>query len=160
MPAQWTHSARQRRKSWPPMKVRNPEWGYLMKLDKSGRRRVHVPRMGPGAFFLRSCRLNPVIVSHTSDWVTTIEQYMTRNPKCFAINTTGDGCADLTSSRIVNMLVWFRKVEPLIKKYNWLFLCFSQYWPEDSPSNPIERQWAFICRSLCNLHGDQRLCGG
>ena len=91
------------------------------------------------------------ILTHASDWEDTVRSYMEDNPNTCAINTTGDGCSDLSSTRIVNMLAYWKRLKPLMIQYNLVLVFFSQFWPEDSPSNKIERNWAYEAKKLINL---------
>lgn len=69
------------------------------------------------------------------------------------VNTCGDGCQDLTCSRIPNMICYFDKVVELTREFNQtVYYHFGQYAPNDSPSNQIERTWASESKKLAGLH--------
>jgi hypothetical protein len=146
---------RPRANSWPFVEAKS-DVNFETTVDAKGRVHVACPRMGPANLFLRSNKYNPVsIATHVVDWVKTFTAYMglqqgSPHPTV-AVSTTGDGCQDLTSSRIVNMLLWWLAIRPLMVTYNLVYAIFGQFWPDDSPSNDIERKWAWISKELCNL---------
>ena len=121
--------------------------------DSVGRNHAFVSALGPATLYLRSVKFNPVtIATHVSDWERMVQAYLTSHPRAFAVDTCGDGCQDLTCSRVPNMICHFDAFLKLTKEFPRVFFAqFGQYAPDDSPMNAIERMWAAESKKLRGL---------
>jgi hypothetical protein len=122
--------------------------------DAVGRNHAHVSALGPAQLWLRSVKYNPVsIVTHVSDWERMMQSYFTSHRRAYAVNTCGDGCQDLTSSRVPNMICHFDAFLRLRKLFpRFVYAQFGQFAPDDSPLNKIERMWATESKKLKGLY--------
>jgi len=123
-----------------------------IKIDKLGRPHILLPRFGPLTLALRSIKHNGVnIATHASDLAKIIESICDTYSNVTGICLCGDGCTDLNGTRVVNMMVWFITLRPVMIKRGLALLTMSQYWADDSPSNLIEHMWNFGCKHLIGL---------